>query len=191
MVALANSNGRQDSLETQLSEAVALASYELSNDASKSKVSKADAKEPYPGLTTKLLYKKELKKLRQKTRKKLLGLQGDDENLNKSVEELINSTEHPLDLNDNCENSLTNNNTENLPNSDKSKPRGIAGIAESSQSEEADELIANKDTYNNVAPVQSQGLYLIIHTQTDRKSISRNRSAYRLCELKILLANNL
>jgi chromosome segregation ATPase len=33
MVALANSSRRQDSLETQLSEAVALGSYELSNDA--------------------------------------------------------------------------------------------------------------------------------------------------------------
>ena len=72
MVALANSNGRQDSLETQLSEAVALGSYELSNDASASKASKADAKEPYPGLTPKLLFKTELKKLRQKTRKRFL-----------------------------------------------------------------------------------------------------------------------
>ena len=161
MVALANSSGRQDLLETQLSEAVALGSYELSNDASASKVSKADAKEPYPGLTTKLLSKKELKKLRQKTRKTLLSLQGkekeaediteNDENLNKSVEELINSTKHPLDSNENFENNPTNNNTENLPNSDKSEP---PGITESAQSKKADEQVASKDTYNNnVAPV--------------------------------------
>ena len=69
-------------------------------------------------------------KLRQKTRKRLLNFQGkeadDDGNLNKSVEELINSTEHPLDSNDNFENNTTNNNIENLPNSDKSKPPGIA-----------------------------------------------------------------
>ena len=40
---------------------------------------------------------------------------------------------------------------ENLPNSDKSKP---PGIAESPQNQKADEHIANKDTYNNnVAPV--------------------------------------
>jgi hypothetical protein len=92
MVPLANSSGRQDKLEMQLSEAVARGSYELSIDASASKVSKADAKEPYPGLTTKLLSKKELKRLGQKTRKKLLSLRGrkaediteDDENLNKS-----------------------------------------------------------------------------------------------------------
>jgi hypothetical protein len=35
---------------------------------------------------------------------------------------------------------------ENLPNSDKSKP---PGIAESPQNQKADEHIANKDTYNN------------------------------------------
>ena len=68
-----------------------------------------------------------------------------------SVEELINPTEHPLDPNDNYLNDPTNNNIENLPNSDKSKP---PGIAESPQNEKADEYIANKDTYNNnVAPV--------------------------------------
>jgi hypothetical protein len=69
MVALAYSSGRQDLSKTQLSEAVALGSYELSNDASASKVSKTDAKDPFTGLTTKLLSKKELKKLRQKTSK--------------------------------------------------------------------------------------------------------------------------
>jgi hypothetical protein len=98
MVALANSSGKQDSLETQQSEALAPGRYELLNDAYASKVSKADTKELYPGLTPKLLSKKELKKLRQKTRRKLLSLQGkeaediteDDENLNKSVEEKNN-----------------------------------------------------------------------------------------------------
>jgi hypothetical protein len=54
MVGLANSIGRQDSLETQLSEAVALGSYKLWNDESPSKA----------------------EKLRQKTRKRLLSLQG-------------------------------------------------------------------------------------------------------------------
>ena len=43
IVALANSNGRQDSLETQLSEAVALGSYVVTNDGSASKTSEAVA----------------------------------------------------------------------------------------------------------------------------------------------------
>ena len=130
MIALVNSKGSQDTLEKQLSEAVALGSYELTNDGSASKASKADAKEPSSspaatGLTPKLLSKKELKKLRQKTRKKLLSIQAKeaeditegDDNLNKS------------DPNDNYENDPTNN---NLPNSDKSKP---PDIAESPQNE--------------------------------------------------------
>ena len=94
MIALANSKGSQDSLEKQLSEAVALGSYELTNDGSASKASKAAAKVPSSspaatGSTPKLLSKKELKKLRQKTRKRLLSLQAkeaediteDDDNL--------------------------------------------------------------------------------------------------------------
>ena len=151
MVRLVNSKGSQDSLEKQLSEAVALGSYELTEEPSSSPAA--------TGFTPELLSKKELKKLRQKTRKRLLSLQAkeaeditkDDDNLNKSVEELINPTEHPLDPNDNYLNDPTNNNIENLPNSDKSKP---PGIAESPQKQKADEHIANKDTYNNnVAPV--------------------------------------
>jgi hypothetical protein len=49
----------------------------------------------------------------------------------------------------------------------KSKPPGIAGIAESPQSEKADELIANKDTYNNVAPVTVTNLIYLPPTLTE------------------------
>jgi hypothetical protein len=98
MVALANSNGRQDSLKTQLSEAVALGRYKLTDDESASKAFKADAKElssspAATGLTPKSLSKKELKKAKEAEH-----ITEDDDNLNRSVEELINSTEHPLVL---------------------------------------------------------------------------------------------
>ena len=61
MVALAN--GRQDSLETQLSEAVFLDSYKLTNDESSSKASKADAKESYPGLTPQVTFQERSEKV--------------------------------------------------------------------------------------------------------------------------------
>jgi hypothetical protein len=66
MIALANSKGSQDSLEKQSREAVALGSYELMEEPSNSPAA--------TGFTSKLLSKKELKKLRQKTRKRVLSL---------------------------------------------------------------------------------------------------------------------
>ena len=58
-----------------------------------------------------------MEKLRQKTKKRLLSLQTqevdynteDDENLKKSVEELINPVENPLDPNDNYGKDPTTN----------------------------------------------------------------------------------
>jgi hypothetical protein len=73
------------------------------------------------GSTPKPLSKKELKKLRQKTKKKLVNMQakeaedipGDDDNLNNAVEELIDPVKNSLDHNDNYEDdSIGNNNVD-------------------------------------------------------------------------------
>ena len=58
--------------------------------------------------------KKELKKLRQKTKKRLENMKakesdiGDDEDLNSSVEALIDPSKKPLDPNDNCDEGNNN-----------------------------------------------------------------------------------
>jgi hypothetical protein len=120
MIALNNSKGSQDALVKQISDNVATgitSSFLIAFRTSSHLLPGAKASTPKP------LSKKELKKLRQKTKKRLINMQakeaedipGDDDNLNNSVEELINPDKNSLDTNDNCkEDSSPNNNEDPL-----------------------------------------------------------------------------
>ena len=105
MIALNNSKGCQDTLEKQISDSYG------SNPVPAAK-----------GSTPKHLTRKELKKLRQKTKKNLANLHDDetdthkgDDNLNESVEELIDPVKNRLHTDGNGnEDSASNNNNEPL-----------------------------------------------------------------------------
>ena len=105
MIALNNSKGCQDTLEKQISDSYG------SNPVPAAK-----------GSTPKHLTRKELKKLRQKTKKNLANLHDDetdthkgDDNLNESVEDLIDPVKNRLHTDGNGnEDSASNNNNEPL-----------------------------------------------------------------------------
>jgi len=104
IVLLNNSKGSKEALEKHISD---------SNRASTSD-------HPLPAAKKELLSKKELKKLRQKTKKALEKQDNDskdthecDSNLNESVEALIDPTKNSIDINDNnLRDSASNNNIE-------------------------------------------------------------------------------
>ena len=104
------------------------------------------------GSSPKLLTKKELKKLRQKTRKRLANTQvketddfiEGDENLNNSVEALIDPTKNPLDPNDSFDvDSNSNNNTDPIDTLTKAFPN-LSADAEGNY--EVNNVISNLTT---------------------------------------------
>jgi hypothetical protein len=123
MLLLNNSKGCQDALKKQISDNIALDSIGVKKD--ESATSSFPRASPTPNLSVpaargsspKLMTKKEFKKLRQKTRKKLANMQvkeaddiseGDDD-LNNSVEALIDPTKNQLDPKDNFDDDSNNN----------------------------------------------------------------------------------
>ena len=124
MIALNNSKGSQEALVKQISDTEATGGHEAKEDESATSSSlnaSPTSSHLLPGAkgtTPKPLSKKELKKLRQKTKKKLSNMQtkeadnipGDDDKLNNSVEELIDPVKNSLDQNDNYEEDSDNNN---------------------------------------------------------------------------------
>jgi hypothetical protein len=127
MIAINNSKGSQDALVKQISDTVATGGHEAKEDESATSIflnASPTWSHLLPGTkgsTTKPLSKKELKKLRQKTKKRLVNMQakeaedipGDDDNLNNSVEDLINPVKNSLDQNDNYkDDSIDNNNVD-------------------------------------------------------------------------------
>jgi hypothetical protein len=119
MVLLNNTKGSKEALERHISDKSVL---ESKSSTSSNLVSAA-----------KPMTKKELKKLRQKTKKRLENMQakesdiGDDDDLNSSVEALIDPSKNSLDPNDNCDEG--NNNINPLDTQTKVFPK-LSAIVE-------------------------------------------------------------
>ena len=141
---LTTSIGCQDALEKQISDNIALDSIGVKKDESAtSSFPRASSTPNYSvsaarGSSPKLMTRKEFKKLRQRTRKRLANMQakeaddiseGDDD-LNNSVEALIDPTKNQLDPKDNFDDD-SNNNTDPLAQLTKTKNCLVLDLRES------------------------------------------------------------